>query len=95
MTTTEVLRVIVMASSLTGLIICLAISWRHSEIWLYTVPPALIMLNLTVFTIARLMAGHILPAELIPLFNQWGYVIQLQMAFTIVSIGGYYLWIRR
>lgn len=95
MTTTEVLRVIVMVSSLTGLLICFAIAWRYPQIWLYTIPPALVLLNLILFTTARLLAGPLLQAELIQLFNKWSYFIQLQVAFTIGAIGGFYLWIHR
>lgn len=95
MTTTEVLRVIVLASSLAGLGTLAAIAWRYPDQWLYTIPPALLCLNLTVFTVSRLIAPNPLSPDLILLFNQWGYVVQLQVAFTIVLIGGYYLWMRR
>ena len=95
MSTTEVLRVIVMASSLAGLVILFAIAWRFPQIWLYTIPPILILVNMAVFTASRLMCGVVLSPALIPLFNQWGYIVQLQVAFTITAIGGYILWTRR
>lgn len=95
MTTTEVLRVIVMASSLAGLVILFAIAWRYPQIWLYTIPFVLFLLNLTIFTTTRIAAGEHLSPGLIILYNQWSYAIQLQAVFSIVIIGGYYLWTRR
>ena len=92
MTTTEVLRVVVLASSVAGLAVCFAIAITRPKIWLYTVPPVLILINLMLFTAARIVSGHVLPPDQIPLFNSWSYVIQLQLAFTIAGIGGYYLW---
>jgi len=95
MTTTEVLRVIVLSSSVAGLAVLCAIAITSPKIWLYTIPPALILVNMTLFAAARIVSGHSLPLELIPIFNMWSYYIQLHIAFTITGIGGYYLWTRR
>jgi hypothetical protein len=95
MTVNEVLRVIVLASSVAGLAVCFAIAIIRPKIWLYTVPPVLLLLNLALFTTARILAGHTLPPEQIPIFNTWSYYIQLHLAFTIAGIGGYILWSKR
>lgn len=95
MTTTEVLRYVVLASSVAGLAVCFWIAITRPKIWLYTIPPVLILLNLAMFTAARILSGHTLPPDQIPIFNSWSYYIQLHIAFTIAGIGGYYLWAKK
>jgi len=91
MTTSDVYRILVLTSSLVVTGIMFAVALKYRERWLYTVPPAAILLNWTAFSIVRLIFGHTLSPEMVQFFNGWANIVALQTIFTIALIGVYYL----
>ena len=99
MPTLEILRVIVFASSLAGIGICVFAAYKYPTRWGYAIPPILWLINLAAFSLVRGILAHETGYVLANLtvaqstnFNLWGQSILLQGAFTIALIGGYYLW---
>ena len=92
MTPIEVLRVVVVAASSAGIVICVGFAYKNPTLWGYAVPPGLWLLNVFGFCMLRTVAGHTISPELALQFNLWGQSVLLQGALTILFIGGYYLW---
>lgn len=94
MTTIEYLRIITFTSSLAGMLILIGVAYCRKDKWLYTVPPFLLLINTAMFSGLRTILGPLTP-DLAVMFNLWATVILLQLAFTIIGIGGVYLWLNR
>ena len=94
MTTQEILRLCLVASSAAGIVICVLTALRFTDKWLYTVPPLLLSINMAAFTGTRLMLERTLSPEIAVTYNLWGYVIMLQLALTIIGGGIVFLWKR-
>lgn len=95
MTTADISRLMLLSMSAAGMVACFAFAWKFPKYWLYIIAPLLLLLNLFCFNAARLLAGHVLPPELIPLFNQWATIIQYQVIITIFGGVGVLLWTKR
>lgn len=95
MTTADVSRLILLTLSAAGIVACFVYALKVSKHWLYTIAPLLLLLNLFCFNATRLLAGHVLSPELIPLFNQWATIIQYQVIITIIGGLGVLLWTKK
>ena len=95
MTTTEILRLVLLASSVAGIVVCFVAAMRFADKWLYTIPPLLLAINMAIFTATRLALASPLPPDLALIYNLWGYVVMLQLAFTILGGGIVFLWTKK